>query len=316
MWGVSLPLLEALHPLTRLGAPLCCCCTGIPDTQASVPLAQCLGRCPYSARWLPLDLGSRLKCPLLGRSSLMPGILCWPVLSFVLCPSTGLSSVRTSSPHLVPAAPPAPRPGPVCSLHPPQDKAEAPAARPRSSYARKALSQPQGGFPPAWPSAPRSPCLKFCRSTPCSGLSRTLTERLSVWAPGRAWGARAPPGLENSVWERRLERQGTSPVAAEVCHDRAEAGAGGGSPVVPGHTEGGLGLGLGLGHLGGVPDLGTPVLRDVCMSLRLAPLLVPKATQESLLPPQRPWSPSSCDRHSPCAPHQLLFHAHFLFQAL
>lgn len=118
----------------------------------------------------------------------------------LICPlsPTGLSSVRTSSPHLAPAAPPAPHPGPVCSLHPPQDKAEAPAARPRSSYARKALSQPQGGFPPAWPSAPRSPCLKFRRSAPCSGLSRTLTERLSVWAPGWAWGAQAPPGLENS----------------------------------------------------------------------------------------------------------------------
>lgn len=108
------------------------------------------------------------------------------------------------------------------------------------------------------------------------------------------------------------------PVAAKG--DRPKAGvAGDGTPLVqwpPGHVQGQLGLGL--GHLGGCLALGTPVLSatepflwDVCRSLHPAPLLIPRATLESPLPPQRlQWSPFSRDRCSPRAPHQLLSHTH------
>ena len=108
------------------------------------------------------------------------------------------------------------------------------------------------------------------------------------------------------------------PIAAKG--DRPKAGvAGDGTPLVqwpPGHVRGQLGLGL--GHLGGallwehlLSAPTEPFLWDVCRSLHPAPLLIPRATLESPLPPQRPqWSPSSRDRRSPCAPHQLLSHTH------
>ena len=93
------------------------------------------------------------------------------------------------------------------------------------------------------------------------------------------------------MWERRLARQGTSPVAAEVCCDRAEAGVGRDGSVVPGHVEGGLGLGLGLGHLGGVPDLGTPVL-SAHRALSVGCLYV-SASSPSPCPQSHPGVPAS-----------------------
>ena len=113
VWGRSVPPLQAPRPSPGLG----------PLRWGSQPLAQGLGCCPQSVWWLLLDLGSPLKGPLLGRPSLTPGILRWLVFSLVLCPSPGLSSMRTSSPQ--PGSLLHPRlhcREPVCSLHPPQGR--------------------------------------------------------------------------------------------------------------------------------------------------------------------------------------------------
>lgn len=54
------------------------------------------------------------------RPFLTPGILYWPVFSFVLCPFTGLRSMRTSSTHLLLPVAPSSKPRLICSLLPPR----------------------------------------------------------------------------------------------------------------------------------------------------------------------------------------------------
>ena len=154
VWGVSMPPLEAPHPSPGSGPLLCCPCAGVPDTLASEPLAQGLGRCPHSVQWLLLNLGSPLKGPLLGRPSLTPGTLRWSVFSFVPCPSTGLRSMRTSSPHLAPYCTPSSiaRSQTALSTHLRAGRSTSGLMVVRTSP--KALSQPPGAFPPPCPCAP------------------------------------------------------------------------------------------------------------------------------------------------------------------
>lgn len=112
-------------PHQTQGPPLHCMALRVPSTQASVPFACCLGCCPHSAvapaePWVLADMS------FLWRLFLTPGILCWRVFSFVLCPSAGLSSVGTSSTHLAPCCNPAPSPELICSLYPPQSPNSSP----------------------------------------------------------------------------------------------------------------------------------------------------------------------------------------------
>ena len=154
-----MPPLGAPPPSPGSRLLLCCPCTRLPDTLASEPLApRC---CPHAARWLLLDLGSPLKGPLLGRPSLTPGTLRWSVFSFALCPSAGLSSMGTSSPHLAPYCTP--------SSHPHR------AGRSTSGLmvvrtSPKALSQPPGAFPPPCSCAPPpSGCAALLKGTDAAG---------------------------------------------------------------------------------------------------------------------------------------------------
>ena len=99
----------------------------------------------------PQTRSSLHQCPLLGRPSLTPGTLRWSVFSFVLCPSTGLSSMRTSSPHLAPYCTPSSiaRSQSALSTHLRAGRSTSGLMVVRTSH--KALSQPPGAFPPPCP---------------------------------------------------------------------------------------------------------------------------------------------------------------------
>lgn len=99
------PLQDSAHSPTHFVTTA----LGVPGTPASVPSTWGLSPPCTAASSQP---GVLLKCPLLRRSSLTPGIFCWLLFSFVLCPLHWTEFCRNLT-H------------PSCSLLQPQPQARA-----------------------------------------------------------------------------------------------------------------------------------------------------------------------------------------------